>query len=126
MTLNCAHSSSDIFDEWNRRSTCSREKIYDSNTYTYLDKIIYFFLGSKPLFFNEIFDTGGKVEKAQGGIFDQTSFRMLPDRPDTGDEQVNGGMGRGQKGGVIVHLSGRIHDILLKIFNTVAVLLNIV
>ena len=45
---------------------------------------------------------------------------MFPDRPDTGDEQVNGGMGRGQKGGVIVHLSGRVYDISLKIFNTVA------
>ena len=45
---------------------------------------------------------------------------MLPDRPDTGDEQVNGGMGCGQKGGFTVHLSGRIYDISLKIFNTVA------
>ena len=41
---------------------------------------------------------------------------MLPDRPDTGDEQVNGGMGCGQKGG----FTGRIYDISLKIFNTVA------
>lgn len=45
---------------------------------------------------------------------------MLPDRPDTGDEQVNGRMGRGQKGGIIVRLSGRVYDISLKIFNTVA------
>lgn len=63
-----------------------------------------FFSREQPSRFNEKFDTGGKVEKAQGGIFDQTPFCVLPDRPDTGDEQVNGGVVRGQEGGFTAHL----------------------